>query len=53
MATERKEKDPQFEPLFTGNRLHDTSVSEPEKWAEAAQAIWSAVQNLIKKNRTR
>ena len=41
-------------PLFTGDYIHDTSVFEGEKIAEASQAIFNAiVKNIGKKNGNR
>ena len=49
MANEKKsttttnECDTISKPLFTGDYIHDTSVSEGEKIAEASQAIFNAI----------
>ena len=37
------ECDTTSKPLFTGDYIHDTSVSEGEKIAEASQAIFNAI----------
>ena len=48
MAKEKKnttinECDTTSKPLFTGDYIHDASVSEGEKIAEASQAIFNAI----------
>ena len=48
MANEKKntttnECDSTSKPLFTGDYIRDTSVSEGEKMAEASQAIFNAI----------
>ena len=48
MAKEKKnttinECDTTIKHLFTGDYIHDTSVSEGEKIAEASQAIFNAI----------
>ena len=41
-------------PLFTGDYIRDTSVSEGEKMAEASQAIFNAIVKKIgQKNENR
>ena len=39
----QKQTDSKETPLFTGDYIHDTSVSEGEKIAEASQAIFNAI----------
>ena len=59
MAKEKKnttinECDSTSKPLFTGDYIHDSSVMESEKMAEASQAIFNAiVKNIGKKNGNR
>ena len=59
MANEKKntttnECDATSKPLFTGDYMHDTSVSEMEKIAEASNAIFNAiVKKRGKKNENR
>ena len=59
MAYEKKnttinECDSTSKPLFTGDYIRDTSVSEGEKMAEASQAIFNAVVKKIgQKNENR
>lgn len=43
--TERK--DNIVKPLFTGNYLHDISVTELEKAAEASNAIFAAIKGKL------
>ena len=59
MANEKKstttnECDTISKPLFTGDYIHDTSVSGGEKMAEASQAIFNAIVKKIgQKNENR
>ena len=59
MANEKKntttnECDSTSKPLFTGDYIRDTSVSEGEKMAEASQAIFNAiVKKIVQKNENR
>ena len=59
MAKEKKnttinECDSTSKPLFTGDYMHDSSVTEGEKMAEASQAIFNAIVKKIgKKNGNR
>lgn len=43
----------QPDPLFTGNFIRDTAVSETEKAAEAAQAAYSAIKKKIKREKNK
>ena len=56
MAKEKKnttinECDTTSKPLFTGDYIHDTSVFEGEKIAEASQAIFNAIVKKRGKNK--
>jgi len=42
-----QQKDPT--PLFTGNRIHDTSISEAEKLSDVAKAFFSLLKSRKKK----
>ena len=59
MANEKKnttanESDSTSKPLFTGDYIRDTSVSEGEKMAEVSQAIFNAIVKKIgQKNENR
>lgn len=46
-----EEKDDIKKPLFTGDCLHNMSVSEGEKLAEASQAIYNAITNKQKEKK--
>ena len=39
-------------PLFTGDYLHDTTVTEFEKAAEASNAIFNAIKGKLKCRKT-
>ena len=54
MAKEKKnttinECDTTSKPLFTGDYIHDTSVSEHEKAVEASRFLFEVIKRIFKK----